>query len=218
MKIFLYINILIVIIFIIIFLASCSPKDLKWEVHPDNDTRDLPWSGTNSRVILEQRSNPSINSSGYSIHQRWRTNSNKKRNPNYYGELIDDYLHEKKIIAYWPLSNSFTTNDRLESIQLIRSPYDIYLISVEPTLVFLIPKSNEKIQTHGNVLSSKYLSDYYTYGTKFKYAKDILWFSPELKSMPSKLKLSKNSTQTLQINKTFFSLKESSGVIYTKRE
>ena len=100
------------------------------------------------------------------------------------------YLYDSSFLNEWKRPNELIMPVDENGITIDQSdiPYTCYLISVNPTVILLYGRNVPKLHRKGlKEINSNYIDSAVTVATVVPYATQILWFSPELHTLPSLL-------------------------------
>ena len=219
MKFFNFLKITLISIFII-QLNACSLL-VPWERVEPKST-NLPWCGPDKHPVEERKSYDSMFApTGSTIEYRWVTSFWQKHTIYSYPEAIDSYLKKINLIDNWPASQSWNNN-----INEKVAPYKFTFVSIHPLVVIMRPyefgplknrSTYDIVGSPDSAMRSKYLLNYYEYGTSFPFQPDLSWFSPDLEIKPKKLELSKSGHEEITWDKESIIFQEVNGIVETKR-
>jgi hypothetical protein len=101
-------------------------------------------------------------------------------------DAADNYLKRLGFFDRWPETGSSVGNviERL-------APFTFHIVAIEPTVVIMVPhdfgnpKGNRSTTdivgfAPEQSVGSRYMLNFFEYGTKLPYHPDVLWFSPDI--------------------------------------
>lgn len=204
---------------LILQINACSFM-APWRPLAEQDT-NAPWCAPGKHPVEEVKMiKPFLSLRRPYATSRWACSTWYKHNLSFFRDTIDSYLLDLKLINNWQKSQS-----SINGITQKLAPYKFTFVSIDPIIVIMRPYDFGSIyqSTHSLVgnpkpaVSSKYLLNYYEYGTKLPFQPDLLWFSPDLKIEPSKLTLNKDEEKEIAWDKGILILKTVNGIIETRR-
>ena len=202
-------------------IAACS-LFAPWKKIEIEETK-LPWCGPGKHVVEErQEYDMPISPTGSVVEYRWVTSFWQKEDIYTYAEKIDSYLKEISVVDHSQESQAWA-----DGINQRVAPYKFTFISVHPLIVIMRPYDfgpqenrsiSEIVGSRGSfALQSRFLMNYYEYGTEIPFQTDLLWFSPDLNIKPQKIDLKINGKQDISWSGESLVLIEKDGVVKTER-
>jgi hypothetical protein len=189
---------------------------------PEAATEDLPWCAPGRQATEESKLQNSPMAPAPQTRYRWVAGHFKRGAPWAYARTADKYLARLGLVETWP-----ETGAGAGSITLRLAPYEFTIVSIHPVIVIMRPHDfgsptgrsiSDIVGSGTGKLHSRYLMNYYEYGTSFPWQERLLWFSPDLHVEPTAFKLPAAGTNVIEWCRGKLILAERQGVVQTRRQ
>jgi hypothetical protein len=185
---------------------------------------DGPWigNGIQAREYIKSYF-AHVMDAGVTEKKEWRSPDGTRINADGVFRSIDQYLQKSGLLEKWPGSGAYSDNREHRL-----APFTFHLISVNPTIVVLAPHDfgTEKNRSVSGTVGfapkqfqvSDFVTNHFEYGTKVPLHADLLWFSPESKTLPQPCSKLTDGSLLISYGKTKLLLKNAAGHWASTRE
>jgi hypothetical protein len=207
-----------------LLLSSCSTASrlsAKWEENPI----DGPWTapGVHAREFTRSYFAGLMHTSD-ATDTVWTTANGNRRDVLGTVDSVERYLKKLGYFDQWPETGSSSGGytHRL-------APFTFHIVAIDPTVVLMVPhdygnpKGNRSTRDilgsqPKQAWGSRYMLNPIAYGTSLPYHPEILWFSPDLGSVPKPLTRRSDSEQELVHKRIRLVTKREGDTWTTRRE
>ena len=187
-----------ILLIAMVTLSGCADP---WQTDANVDT---PWVAAGKQATQFSRNNNAIWQPKPIFEVEWEDSKGRKHRVRDAFQSSDAFLLKTGDIPSWPASNAWT-ND----INLRVAPFRIFIVSITPTVVVMIPHDYGDLdgRSISDIVGKRPQHESYSdrlinivyYGTRVPYSNGTKWFSPDLNTPISDLQINEQGVGVVQL-------------------